>query len=108
MWTVRFHPAAERELARLPAIERAAILHAVEKLQASGPALPFPHQSSLKGTEGLRELRPRGGRSAWRVFYRRVGDVLVIVGVGPEAKVDPQGFATALRRATTRLKETEK
>ncbi len=47
----------------LPVKERVAVMHAVEKLAAVGPALPFPHQSNVKGAERLRELRARSGRS---------------------------------------------
>jgi hypothetical protein len=38
-WTVAYHPEAETELIALPAAEQVAIAHAVEKLQALGPAL---------------------------------------------------------------------
>jgi len=79
------------------------MLRAIEKLVAFGPLLPFPHSSQVKGTP-LRELRPRAGRSPWRAFYVRVGERLLIGAIGPEAKHDPHGFAAAVRRATSRLK----
>jgi hypothetical protein len=82
-------------------------MHAVEKLVAVGPALPFPHQSSVKGAEGLRELRPRGGRSQWRPLYGRVGETFVIAAVGPEVLVDARGFRRAVTAATKRLDEIE-
>lgn len=82
-------------------------MNAIEKLKALGPALPFPHQSDVRGAEGLRELRPRAGRSPWRAFYRRFGDVFVIAAVGPEAEVDPRGFERAVRVAATRLDEID-
>jgi hypothetical protein len=107
VWTVVFHPEAEVELGRLMATERVAILNAVEKLKALGPGLPFPHQSNVQGAASLRELRPRAGRSRWRGFYGQVGDVLVMLAVGPEAKVDPRGFTRAVRAATARLVEVE-
>lgn len=91
----------------LPASERVAMLHAVEKLEALGPALLHPHQSDVRGAAGLRELRPRGGRSAWRGFYHRVGDAFVIVGVGPEAQVNRRGFNRAVAAAARRLGELE-
>lgn len=102
-----FHPEAEAELDALPTKERVAVMHAVEKLAAVGPALPFPHQSKVKGAEGLRELRPRGGRSQWRALYGRVGDAFVIAAVGPEALVNPRGFRRAVIAATKRLDEVE-
>lgn len=62
----------------LPANERNALLHAVDKLEAFGPQLGFPHTSAVQGFPGLRELRPRAGRSPWRALYRRVDDAFVI------------------------------
>lgn len=81
--------------------------NAVDKLTVFGPALPFPHSSSLQGAERLRELRPRAGRSPWRAFYRRVGDVLVIAAIGPEAEADKRRFDRAVAAAVTRLAELE-
>ena len=107
MWTVVFHPEAEAELGRLTATERVAMLNAVEKLQALGTTLPFPHQSNVQGATGLRELRPRAGRSRWRGFYGQVRDVFVMAAIGPEANVDPRKFTRAVRVATTRLAEIE-
>ena len=107
MWTVVFHPDVDGELDRLTAAERVAMLNAVEKLKALGPTLPFPHQSNVQGTTGLRELRPRAGRSRWRGFYGQVGDAFVIAAIGPEAKVDPRQSTRAVRAATTRLAEIE-
>ena len=103
MWTILFHPDAEAELNRLPPRERVALLHAVDKLIALGPTLPFPHQSGVQGMVNVRELRPRAGRSAWRAFYRRIGDVFVIAAVGPEAEVNKRGFDRAAADALTRL-----
>lgn len=57
----------------------------------------------MRGGEGLRELRPRAGRSAYRALYRQVGEVLVVAAVGPEAQSDPRGFNRAVRRAQERL-----
>lgn len=52
MWMVAWHGEALRELAKLPAGERVALDHAVDKLTALGPKLPFPHSSSIRGTAG--------------------------------------------------------
>lgn len=82
--------------------------HAVEKLQALGPDLPFPHQSAVRGERGLRELRPRSGRSPWRATFARVGDILVILAVGPEAQVNRRGFDRAVGNATRRLGEIDR
>lgn len=101
------HPDAEVELASLPAQERVAMDHAIEKLEAMGARLPFLHQSNVRGVQDLRELRPRSGRSPWRAFYRRMEGAMVIAGVGPEAGVDRRGFDRAVRQAKRRLDSLE-
>lgn len=106
-WPVVFHPAAQKELQALPAGDRIAVLHAVEKLAATGPALPHPHQSDVRGQPGLRELRPRAGRSRVRPLYARVGGACVILAVGPEALVDRPGFVRAVRAAQRRRSEVD-
>ena len=85
--------------------EQLAMDHVVGKLRALGGLLGFPHSSAIKGAPGLRELRPRAGRSSWRAFYGRVGDTMVVVAFGPEATVSPRGFEAACRRAQERLLE---
>ena len=77
--------------------------HAVEKLQALGAQLPFPHASRVRGAATLFELRPRAGRSKWRAFYRQVGAAMVIAAIGPEATVD----ARAVKVAQQRLNDLE-
>jgi len=61
----------------------------------------------VKGAEGLRELRPRGGRSPWRPLYSRVGDTFVIAAVGPEALADARGFGRAVADAAKRLNDID-
>ena len=57
---------------------------------------------------GLRELRPRRGRSRWRPIYRRVNpSTFVILAVAPEAQIDSRGFATAVARAVERFGQLE-
>ncbi len=101
------HPDADDEYRTLPEREQDAMDNAVEKLRAFGQQLGFPHTSAVQGAENLRELRPRTGRSVWRAFYRRVGEVMVIGAFGPEAKHDPRGFETAVQRAEDRLASYE-
>lgn len=79
------------------------MIHAVDKLAAEGPSLPFPHSSAVQGADRLRELRLRAGRSAWRGLYRRIGDVFVIAAIGPEALADKRGFGRAVAAAQARL-----
>lgn len=57
MWDVVYLEGAEQELARLPKLERNAVIRAVEKLEAFGPQLGYPHTSAVRGAPRLRELR---------------------------------------------------
>ena len=99
---------ARDELAALPPGEQAAIRAAVEKLEIFGDRLAAPHSSAVRGTSAtLRELRPRGGRSAWRAFYRRIGNVMAIGAIGPEAIANPRGFRRAISVAIERLSAME-
>lgn len=102
-WQVVFTDEARQEFNQLSAREQAAMIHALDKLSSEGPALPYPHSSSVQGADRLRELRLRAGRSGWRAFYRRVGTVFVIAAIGPEAQVDKRGFGRAIAVAQARL-----
>jgi hypothetical protein len=102
-WQVVFTDEARQEFNQLPAREQAAMIHALDKLSAEGPALPYPHSSAVQGADRLRELRLRSGRSAWRALYRRMGEVFVIAAIGPEAQVDKRGFGRAVAAAQARL-----
>jgi hypothetical protein len=106
-WTVVLLPQAEAELRQLPATERVAVLNAAKKLEALGPDLGYPHSSAVRDADRLRELRRRGGRSAWRAFYRRLGDVFVVAAVGSEAEAEPRGFKRAVAAAEQQLEEVE-
>src|SRR5680860_462495 len=88
---VEMTPRAREELNDLPPAELEAMARAFEKLQALGPQLSFPHSSQVQGA-GLRELRPRAGRSPWRALYTRIGNRMVIVAIAPEAQHNPRGF----------------
>ena len=103
MWEAKYLQEAVEERKRLPTQEMNAMDRAVDKLEAFGPQLPYPHQSDLRGVADLRELRPRAGRSPWRAFYRRVGNAFIIAAIGPEAQANPQGFRRAIRAALRRL-----
>jgi len=106
-WTYRYLAEAVAEREMLVPREKAALINAEAKLAALGPSLPYPHSSAVQGADRLRELRPRGGRSPWRALYRQVGGEFVVAAVGPEAQVDPRGFAAACRRAESRLAQIE-
>ena len=81
------------------------MFNAVAKLEAAGPSLGHPHSSAVRGEagKGLRELRPRAGRSRWRPIYRQISETtFVIFAVGPEAQIDSRGFDAAVARAVKR------
>jgi len=107
VWLVVYVPDAEREREALPGNERQALYNAVAKLQAIGPDLGYPHTSAVHGTPGLRELRPRGGRSPWRGLYRQVGERFAVAAVAPEAQHDPRQVKRACTAASRRLEELE-
>ncbi|MET7707111.1 type II toxin-antitoxin system RelE/ParE family toxin [Micromonospora sp. NPDC005413] len=95
------------ELQAIPAIEQAAIGHAVEKLECLGLNLGYPHSSNIRTADNLRELRPRGGRSWWRVFYARVGEAFVVGAIGPVNSVSQRDFKRAVTVAERRIKDVE-
>ncbi len=95
------------ELQALPARERAAAGQAIAKLAALGPALGYPHQSAILGSSGVRELRPRRGRSRWRLLYRRSGNAYLVAAIAPEARVNRLGFRRAVAIAESRLRLPE-
>lgn len=107
MWDVKDHPDAKAEYDALNVREAVAVDNAIKKLKALGPNLPYPHSSNVEGTQKLRELRPRGGRSVTRPLYRQFGDVFVIGAYGPEAEFDKRGFTRACREAEQRLDQIQ-
>ena len=108
MWPVLYHPKAAEERGNLPPAERAALDNAVEKLQALGPRLGYPHTSAVQGKPGgLRELRPRRGNSPNRGIYRRVKQDFVMASVCPEAEHDRAAFDRGSADALKRLEELE-
>jgi hypothetical protein len=110
-YEVLWHPDADAERAAIPdAAERTAIQHAGEKLEALGPRLGAPHTSAIRGEDGsgLRELRPRAGRSRWRPIYRRLQPrTFVILAIAPEAQIDKRGFDRKVANARRRFEELE-
>src|SRR4051812_50149913 len=70
--------------------EKKALLNVIDKLEALGEQLAPPHMKPLggEGAAGLRELRPRQGRSDWRAIYKRIGEK----GYGVPALGQHDGF----------------
>jgi hypothetical protein len=106
-WTVLVHPQAVKELAKLPNQEKVAMDNALKKLEALGPELGYPYSSAVQQSDSIRELRPRAGRSPWRAFYRRIGDVFLVGSIGAEAQVDARKFNKAVKAAEQRINEVE-
>ncbi|TCJ33256.1 type II toxin-antitoxin system RelE/ParE family toxin [Parafrankia sp. BMG5.11] len=102
-WDVVVHPDAVDELAKLPADERTAIDNALDKLRERGTDLPFSHTSAVVDADHLWELRPRGGDSPWRAFYRRMGAKLVVVGANGHH--DRRKYKRAVALAVERLND---
>jgi hypothetical protein len=105
---VAIYQDAVTELDLLDTREQVAVSHAIEKLEALGDRLPYPHQSAVRGAPPLRELRPRGGRSRWRALYARHEEGFVILAIVPEALVDDHAFnrgVSLAQRRITSLKE---
>ena len=100
--TVLYDPDAVAELATAMKSkeDRAAVFNAVDKLRQLGEDLVPPHMKPLKGpgAAGLRELRPRQGRSDWRPIYARRGDVYVILAIDRHGN-----FEALIARAQQRL-----
>lgn len=105
MWTVVWCAEAARELNKIGGREAVAVRNAIGKLEALGPGLPFPHQSAIADSVGLRELRPRAGRSVVRPLYARDGDRFIVGAIAPEAEVDARGFRRAIASAHERIEE---
>jgi hypothetical protein len=106
---VRFHYIARREFnAILPPAEKDALAHVIEMLEENGERLGHPYTSAMRIAANLRELRPRAGRSTWRAFYRRIGDVMFVGAFGPEAQSNRRDFERAVRAAEARLDDVEK
>ena len=98
-YTVIYDPNAVGELVNAVKSKDAhrAIFNAVMKLSELGDHLEPPHMKPLQGATGLRELRPKQGRSDWRVIYRRSGSLYVILAVDRHAN-----FAALIARAQMR------
>lgn len=107
---VSWHRKARDEYTAIDARERVAIQNVIEKLRVDGPGLRAPHQSAVMGDagEGLRELRPRQGRSRWRPIYRRIGDTFAILAVAPEAEIDSAGYDRQVGEAQKRRRGAER
>jgi hypothetical protein len=105
-FVIYYHPRAERELKRIAdGRERIALLTVVDKLYRIGSRLTEPHAKPIQGASGLHELRPRSGRSVWRLLFANVGDEFAILAVTRTARVRRHEFQAAVQRARRRAKD---
>src|SRR4051812_33737725 len=105
-YVVVFDSEAAQELAELikSKEERKAIFNALDKLRQLGPSLVPPHVKTLQNSPGLVELRPRQGKSASRLVFRRCGDLYVVLAVSKDHGTD---LNAAIAAATARLEGYE-
>jgi hypothetical protein len=109
VWAVNYVHAAKLELREWPDAEQTAVNNAVEKLKALGTRLPEPHCKSVEGSDGLWELRPRGGNSPVRPIYKRTGaEEFTIAAVAPDGQTNRREFGQACERAAERLASRER
>jgi phage-related protein len=85
--------------------EKKALLNVIDKLEALGEQLAPPHMKPLggEGAAGLRELRPRQGRSDWRAIYKRIGEKAYVI----LAVVKHDEFEKLVARAQARSRQCE-
>jgi hypothetical protein len=104
------HPGFDVEMAALllrEPREHRAVTRTISRLLQFGDALRFPDSSSVRSSSvrGLRELRPRRGRSRWRPLYVITAGGIQLAALAPEATRDPVGYRRAVDRAAQRLSE---
>lgn len=103
MW----HPEAEAEFAKVrDRRERFAIHTAVDKVRRNGPKMCAPHRKQVQGVDGLHSLRPKGGRSVWRVLYACSGERrYLMLAVTRTPRVSPRAFRSGVEKACRRAQK---
>ena len=93
-----------QELASTDGQEYVAVRNAILKLGFADARLGYPWTSAVRGADGrgLRELRPRGGRSRVRVLYTQRSTTTILLALAPEGGDDPRGFHRAVLAAQNR------
>lgn len=104
MWSVEVEPEVETWIESLPVREFAAVLAAIERLEARGNLLRLPASRSLG--EGLFELRLDIGRVPRRITYyfadrRRIVLLTVFRKQRQSEKVEIRRARLAMRRCIT-------
>ncbi len=92
----------------LPIKIRAKIYRTINLLEIFGDKLPEPHAKTLKGCQGLKELRVKFASNIFRLFYFHFHDRVYIVTSGyqkKDRKTDKKQIKRALRLMNEFLKE---
>jgi len=103
MW----HPEAESELTKVRDLKQRLAIHSViDKVRRNGPKVCHPHRKQVQGVAGLQSLRPRGGRSVWRVLYACSGERrYMLLAVTRTPRVSPRAFRGAVEKACRRAQQ---
>ena len=107
MFELLFHPDAVAEIEALPPIMRAKALNALDKLEAQGNQLRFPHTRPMGN--GLFELRA-GNKDISRTFFAfAIGQKIYILRtfVKKSQKTPPAEIELALKRLGEITDESE-
>jgi len=99
-YEVRLLEDAVSFLRGLPVKLRAKAFRGIELLRALGPGLPMPHAKTLKGGQGLRELRVKFASDIVRLFYfHHQGKIYIVTSgfVKKADRTDPRELQKALR-----------
>lgn len=98
MFELLFHPDAFAELEALTPIMKAKALNALDKLEAQGNQLRFPHTRPIQ--DGLFELRTSGKNISRTFFAFAVGQKIYILRtfVKKTQKTPPSEIELALKR----------
>ncbi|MGC6411268.1 MAG: type II toxin-antitoxin system RelE/ParE family toxin [Candidatus Puniceispirillaceae bacterium] len=79
-WQVSYHPATQKELAKLPADLQARLLRLADMLGIHGPVLPMPDNRKID--KELFELRAKSLSGIARALYTvRDGQIILILTV---------------------------
>lgn len=100
VWEVEYTDELEAWWDSLSPDEQESVDYTVRLLEEMGPALPFPHSSSIRGSRhGLRELRIQHGGAPYRVLYAFDPRRAAILLIGGRKGSDARWYKTFVPRA---------
>lgn len=106
-YVTTWHPEAEAELAKVRDMKQRIAIHTViDQVRRNGPKVCSPHRRQVQGAAGLHSLRPKGGRSIWRVLYACSGERrYMLLAVTRTSRVSPRVFRTSIEKACRRAQD---